>query len=68
MMQAATQSPEFEIEREREKLIRKLVNRQASDDDRARLEALWLRRAELMQSATLRRLEQLKRSHSRKAG
>jgi hypothetical protein len=65
-VQAATQSREYEIAKEREELVRKLVNRQASDEDRARLEALWLRRSELMQSSTLRKLENLKRS--RKAG
>jgi hypothetical protein len=65
-VQAATQSREFEIAKERERLVRKLVNRQASDEDRARLEALWLRRSELMQSSILRKLEALKKS--RKAG
>jgi hypothetical protein len=65
-VQAATQSREYEIAKERERLVRKLVNRQASDEDRARLEALWLRRSELMQSSVLRKLEALKKS--RKAG
>jgi hypothetical protein len=36
----------------------------ATFEDRARLEALWLRRSELMQSSILRKLEALKTSRN----